>query len=935
LAGVGQQWLRVAAGLLVVLLMGLTVASPLASAFITDSGFTVQVNATLVAPMKKLVLVGPDDVTAFRLVPGQKQVLLGGTGHFTLVDISQNPYVVWAWSIIGRATIVDYDNSRTPNWYVVGTNAGEVLAVNAKNPEFRVSYFTAGRAPILDIGVGTNDVGQNNLFILDNQQYLYIYSLPEPAWLEIGPNPRDGPLSSLAGFPVRKATFTGVIDTSGNVTYDSTRLAVLLDQAPGAVVEAMAYVAWPNGTSTPAYPSTWMVEDERFNRNVTMTGTLYYSLVVMPYNTLLELTQAPNYTIVIEDVPPTQLRLFTAYTVEIRDAETGELLATECYSTLSGLFEPKPYETYKLIRQVLEKRGASIEECIASFQLDPNDQVPNLAFHPIMVVRTSGLPKETINFRTGGDAWVILLPYPADSAPPNQALIWEAYSFKRPVQGWPAGATSLLLAAADRYLYIYVTDSLFFPKRFSTTYGYLEVVDLGSQILSVTTDWTGESIFVGTSSGMVAWLKWDANARKYVATATIQVSGSQVTSVSYLAGGYLLVTTADGRLQLVNLDGWYPVWRGPYGYEGIETGARGLVAEAYSLDMIVAATPTQRTSSFYVMKIDNPDLVRATVRVELAKVGLTGAVAVDTLPPESVLMVYTAGGDLVASVNPEGNQFIVYLPPGTYKLAFKIPGLGVFEKEATIEFPEYRDTVRLSYREVRVVVTVPPPAEGQRYPPDVTIGPLPGAMVQAVPVEVDAGLGISLSPTPVYAVTNSNGEALLTLWDGVVYNITVYKPGYKNASATVPPYGPATVSLQVVPEKVEQEGPIIRYYDIVISVIDDRGEPVSLAVVEIYDPQGQLVQAGTTAGDGTLRVRLPEGNYTVKVRADGYLEKTAVLNVPTVTQLTVTLEPTGTTKAMRYLPYFAVIALLIVLVAAVWMLRERIARRLSEEEEYF
>jgi len=317
LAGVRRQWLRAATSLLVVALIVLPVLSPLASAFTTDSGFRVQVNATLVAPMKEIVLVGPDDITAFRLVPGQQQVLLGGTGHFTLVDVSQTPYVVWAWSVIGTVTTMEYDDSRTPNWYAAGTSAGEVLAVNAKNPDFRVSYFTAGRAPILDLGVGSNDQGKTNLYILDNQQYLYIYSLPEEAWFEIGPNPRDGPLGSLAGFPVSRATFTAVNDGTGNITYDSTRLAVLVASAPTASLDAILYVAWPNGTSIPAVTGTWTAEDERYGGRVVFTGTLYYSLVVMPYNVLMELTAAGNYTITVEGVPPTQLRLFAAYEVEV------------------------------------------------------------------------------------------------------------------------------------------------------------------------------------------------------------------------------------------------------------------------------------------------------------------------------------------------------------------------------------------------------------------------------------------------------------------------------------------------------------------------------------------------------------------------------------------------------------------------------------------
>jgi len=169
----------------------------------------------------------------------------------------------------------------------------------------------------------------------------------------------------------------------------------------------------------------------------------------------------------------------------------------------------------------------------------------------------------------------------------------------------------------------------------------------------------------------------------------------------------------------------------------------------------------------------------------------------------------------------------------------------------------------------------------------------------------------------------------------VTYNVTAAKPGFRNASAIIPAYGPTTVRLQVLPVQIEQEAPIIRYYDVEILVIDDRAEPIVGAIVEIYNADNQIVQSGTTGPDGTVRVRLPEGTYTVTVKADGYFEKTAVLSVPTATQLTISLDPTTRTKVMRYLPYFVMIALVLAMIGAFWVLKERIARRLSEEEEYF
>ncbi len=926
------------------LLAMITASLTPALAFVTDSGFQVTVTPTIFASMKNLTLVGPEDVTVFRLVPGPGHVLLGGTGHFTLVDVSREPpRVVWAWDIVGTANMIVYDDSWSPNWYVVSTTAGEVLAVNAKNPDFRRSYFTASRAGVVDLDVASKG-GEARLAFLDTEGYLYIYNLAGSSWFEIGPAPRDGPIGKLPGYTVNSIAYPRVSDGRGNYTAEPQRLAVLLGSAPTSGVLAFAYYR-VNGTDYPAIARQEAV-------NVTVNGTkvaavetatLVYGLVLADYNILLSLNEG-NVTINETNVPPTKLRIFAAYVISIVDATTQEVIAQECYYKLSPIIQPEPGETYVYGKLILDNKAGSLEECIAKTGVDLNPEGPyQVAFAPVMVVDTLALPKERASLAIGGDAWIVYYPYPAQLASIAGAHIWEAYMFTNPPAGWPTGADSLVLAAVDRYLYIYVADHSLVPKTIGTDSKYMEVVDVGSQATSLAVSPDGSRIVVGTVTGKVYLLEWSSQLQRYVVRWSLQVDTGMITSVSYLLGDYVLAATSSGRLQLIAASGsqWYPVWRGPYGYEGVETGVRGIAAEAVSTDLIAAGPgpfgANLRTPSFFLLKIKEPDIVRVTVEVRVKRSAIGGNVTVQP-PPGGVMEVYNTQGELVAMAPLQETAFTVYLESGAYRLVLRVPGLGLLEKQIQVSFPEYRDVVEAGYREVKVEAIVPPPGEGERYPPNVNPGPLRGAVVEAVPVQVAPDLGYTLEPKPVYAITGEDGSAVLLLWDGVSYNITVSKPGFRNYSTVIDPYGPAVVRAPLKPVVVNQtqERKLLKLYDVRVKVVDDRGQPISLARVEIYYSENNtLVASLFTDEQGQATVRLKEGTYLLRASADGYLEKTAVLSVPQTTSTVVSLDPTTATKVKRMVPFILAVAGVVVLGGVVYAMRERIARRLAEEAEYF
>jgi len=925
---------------LAALVAALALAAP-ASAFVTDSGFKLVESPTLFASMRNYTILGPEDLSAFALVPGPRAVLVGGSGYFGLVDFARGePSVVWAWSVIGRVEAVAFDDSWSPSWYAASTHLGETIVVDARNPDFRKSYFTAGRAPVraVDLGVAGASAG---LAVVDSEGYLYVYRVPEPYWFEVGPWPRDGPLGRLSGYAVYTASFARVMDGSGNVTSDATRLSVVLSVAPESRVVAYAYYSVGDVVAPVSVyrdlPVNLTVDGE--NVTVLRSATLYYGVVLADYNILLGLEEAANAT-VNATVPPTKLKLLLVYSVVDRSPETGEVLNSTCYASLTRVFEPAPGEELVLGRVVLsEVEAGSVEECVALHGVELNPEgAYRLDFHPVMVLDASRLPKQGVSFGPGGDAWLVYYPVPAALSPLTQASLWRVYVVPEPLPGWPSGAGALVLATVGRYAYVYVVDDMLVPQATGSDLAYLEVFDLGSTVTAATLSWDGSSIFLGTSQGKLFWLEWSPEHARYVAKASMQVGAAEVTGVSYVGGGYVLVSTGDGLLQLVRAEGgeWYPVWRGPYGYDGVATGVKGLRAEAYTLDMVVAGPVAAGPPHFFVLGLAETDIVRATIRVEVKKVALDGQVIVEA-PQGGTLEVYDSQGALVAvSTLDGGDTFVVYLEPGKYRFVLRVPGLGQVETEAEVTFPEYKGVISAAYREVLVTALVPPPAEGERYPADVTPGPLPGALIAAVPQEIDPNLGYRVDPKPVYAVTGEDGTAILVLWEGVSYQVQVSKPGFQNYTATIPPYGPARVTATLKPLVVEEEQPIVRYYDVRIRVVDDRGEPLSLARVEVYQAgNNTLIASLFTDENGVVLVRLREGSYIVKAYADGYLPKEAALSVPQTTEITLSLDPTTATKVKRMIPYIALVAGAIALVGALYALRERIARRLVEEEEYF
>ena len=127
-----------------------------------------------------------------------------------------------------------------------------------------------------------------------------------------------------------------------------------------------------------------------------------------------------------------------------------------------------------------------------------------------------------------------------------------------------------------------------------------------------------------------------------------------------------------------------------------------------------------------------------------------------------------------------------------------------------------------------------------------------------------------------------------------------------------------------------------KLFTITVTVTDDRNTPLQGAVVHIIDTAtGAEKAAGRTDSQGRFTASLRYGLYEVHVAMKGYKPAVRVMDVPKVNALTVQLQPGPVVLLKRFTPLIIGVAGLAAAGYIILRIRERIAARLMEEEEYF
>ena len=145
---------------------------------------------------------------------------------------------------------------------------------------------------------------------------------------------------------------------------------------------------------------------------------------------------------------------------------------------------------------------------------------------------------------------------------------------------------------------------------------------------------------------------------------------------------------------------------------------------------------------------------------------------------------------------------------------------------------------------------------------------------------------------------------------------------------------PNPVSISLMADQTLKINLIPKQYQVTVTVVDDRGDPVQDALVEVYRA-GTLVASLKTDATGQIVFSGAYGAYQVMVTADGYKPAQTAISVPIQQSVTIPLEPGPKVIVKRYLPLTIGMIGIIIVASIFYVARNKIMSRLAEEEEYF
>ncbi len=813
----------------------------------------------------RLDKLGISNISNGLLIPGVNTLLLTSQGSYAVLGIdpaTREVFEVSSGSLVGNNRIIFVDNTSRPNWYGFAQDSGEILVVNASNPEEKLTYYTASRKSPVASMLETNGP-DSKLVAVDKDGYAYIFTVGEPYWLEIGPSAHDAALASLPVMSVGGVVPT--LELAPDGTWSAGNLSMLpitnlKNSYKGNVSLTLYYYNRYNNTDEPALSGV-------FNKgNKTVTATTYFlfsapnGLVVYDFTFT---SGGPDYSV---SLPPGGYTLTIIYRVETIDT-VNNTRTVDWYTTSTSIFVQPGSSTYLgMLTAHFYVTGDYDLETIAEEQ---GVTLLNVNMMKFLVINLTVVSADNLNSppSLGGVLWLTYLPLPETS-------INEFYIYKPAVkpEGWPEGGEYLLIAYTNDRAILYVLDRNLLPISFGS--GYYEEVYLGSSpsaMPAIMPD--ADKIYVGAASGYIVELVWLADQERYVAAHAYMLDTAPVTSLSVdPAGSYLLASSSSGLMQLIETPNWTPLWRGGPGYTGVETGFTNLVVAADLPGYLVAIAPGML--SVGVMYDPEVRLYRLAVNINITRTSLNGSVSYLNASNNSVGVILD-GNVPVALARPSNGSLIYYLPAGEHTLNLTIPSIGSLEKTYEIN-QSVIDTIVVGLREYLVRAYTPSSIGDPKRDPGYYLlrGPKKNVNLTAVPYVYDENLGFIPKPLNVSSVTSENGTAVLLIWEGVSYQVKGSLDGYLTSIGYTSLYGPSTLNLPM--------NPIL--YKVTFNVYDNQtatyGVPLymSNAVARVvYNVNGESVDLQIT-GEGDYYF-LPRGSYVAEVSAPHYITRTVSFSV--------------------------------------------------------
>jgi hypothetical protein len=682
-------------GILTVIAMILLLTLPVPTEGTTGSRLegelTVELEATRVYGLNLIKL--PEWMNYSKAVTTGSSLVLAGSGYAVELSLDSLTFR-WAHSIVGRVTALTVD-SKPARWASIGSSLGEVTVVDLTSPSYKTTFYTASRAPVKDAFV-VHTRGGFRLLVLDELGFLYAMRVVRGflggGWFELGPTPHKGALTGIYGLkaisvhPAVLLTDWGSYKLLGNIVavfsditlpHPGTRSSFL-----GGFIVDVLYD--DGGLLLQAYTGA-------FNKslNVVETRSLYYAvkhgryLVPLPPGpTEGNIYQASGSTINVRGLPPGDYEVLVFYEIKTSDRITGYTYSSSCYAGV-GRLKVTPGHTVRGEPLILKKLGGGLEECLRSFKL--HELYVAEAMQVLLLLDLTRLPE---SFSYGEDGNVVLLPIPRElleAGIPNLIDHGEVI-LAMPGPGTPVGWEDLgieavLLVPVGGWLLIYYVGR----GLTLADVGYMQpqTIYFGSKITAISISPDASRIYVGLESGAVFKLEWlrakplrafdGGLANRYIIDSSLEVGGGPVTYVGELDAKVAVVSTARGRLQVVRLDdiisGLTPLWRGPPGFEGIDTGLSNIVFTMGSPGTLVAFS--QGSRELYLFKGVLRELTPLVVNIVPVSFRDDGSWFISPPPQDLRVVVSDSRGVTVAVDRQPGGRATLYLPSGFYSITFE------------------------------------------------------------------------------------------------------------------------------------------------------------------------------------------------------------------------------------------------------------------------
>ena len=845
-----------------------------------SSEFTTVVEATRVYGLYHVKL--PDWMVYHKAVMRDGKVLLAGDGYVAEVSLD-NLTLDWSHSILGKATALTLD-SIPARFVAVGTSMGEVSVIDLEYPSLRMVFYVASRAPVMDAYV-TRVSGGTRLLVLDELGYLYVVRMIAGylggGWFEVGPIKHRGALTGLYDLKVGIVRPLAILGVNGSYKLVGDKVAALTDlvlpttgtrsQFLGSLILSIYYVE--DGLVTPAYIGAFNVSP-----SLVEYRSIYYTIRQGRYliplgNPSLEanMQKAGEQPLTIHGIPPGDYEVLVFYEVKLVERTTSRIVSSRCYAA-STQVHVKPGATLSS-SITLEERGVTLGDCVKYFNLDAY-YTPK-AMQVLLLLNLTRLPEV---FEYGVDGDMVLLPIPNEVIGGGVRSLLESQQvlFIKPGHGTPwgwsdLGIDSIILVAIGEWLLVYyLGDGL---KLADVGYMQPQTIYFGNRITALHVSPDASRIYVGLDSGALFMLRWLTERQllaqpslvtgRYYIDSSLEIGGGAITSVQELGDRVtVMVSTDQGRLQLVSigLRGLTPLWRGPPGFEGVDTGLPNTIFTVSS-STITAYSPG--SSKLYILKGNLVELQILLVNLIPVSFRDDGSWFISSPPGDVEVVIVDSGGAPLALDKLSGGRALLYVPTGYYKLVIR-SSWGVASTLVHVS-PGFNEiTLALVQEPIGGVYL-------ERLTAGITIDDIikrkpPRVNVEIRLVDVDGNpvtgrFKVTLEGPSYSKVTMVSGD--IVRFEGVPlgsYRVTITPlEGFYNTTSTL-----IRVTMRGVEPNVVELKPL--YVTITLKIIDRQfkttvSEPFLVKLERLEAGSGKLVYTREVRVQGQVKLQLPIGTY--------------------------------------------------------------------------